>query len=383
MKQVAVFFGGKSVEHDVSILTGLEMIQNMDTEKYAPFPVYVDREGNWWTGASLLDRKTYPLNASSKRKLKQVDLQKGVLKERGIFGKTVPVDIVMNGFHGTQGEDGCFQGVLEMAGLAYTGPRVADAAITMNKATTKKILREAGVPVLPDVVLSKPAAPFSVAALSKQVTLKFPVIVKPCNLGSSIGVYKAANKKELEAALLTVFAMDEQIIIEPFVVNLEEYNVSVSQAFGGEVRTSVIERPLRKAEVLDFKTKYQSGGSKSKMGGGDTSGLLAATRDFDPKSLTPKQKKDLASYAKAAFVALGCKGNPRIDFLYDKKSKKMVLCEVNTLPGSFSAYLWERATPKVNATKLISALLEEALSEQQKQKALLRFTSSGTLFGND
>lgn len=392
---IAVLFGGPAVEHDISILTGLQIIEAMDTTKYLPLPIYVDQQGSWWHGAELLNRKNYHFSEKLKTKLTKIELPIGQifnkrpffqLSKKSMFTKAKPLyfDLAFMAFHGEVGEDGMLQGVFETAKIPYTGVRPLAAAIYMNKVLAKKLFKSVGIPVLPEVVLTKPKseALFAIEQITASLAVTFPLCAKPCNLGSSIGVYKVSNQEELNAAILAIFKLDNAVMLEPFVDNLIEYNIAVSKALDGNITFSAIEKPLKDGLFLSFKDKYLAHGSvDNKLSSSLTEGMVSATRVLNPQDLTVEQKKLILHSAEQAFaVVAGC-GAPRIDFLCNSSTGELWLNEVNPLPGSLGYFLWEARTPKVGFTRLIEALIQEGFMEQQKiRKSLNLATTNSAIF---
>lgn len=411
-KTVAVFFGAKSYEHDVSIMTGLEAYFNIDTTRYNPIPVYIDIEGNWWTGKELLSKRNYPLSDYTKRKLGKaafmVSGQKPYIQvKKGLFStQKVYFDCALLAFHGDFGEDGPFQGLFEAVGIPYTGMRVMGSSVFMNKHITKKILREAGIPVVDDLFIAHPRGEnFDVAQLTKNLKLKFPVVVKPNALGSSVGLTKAKNKAEVEAGLLKIFAMGADALIEECVPNLQEFNVSVTRCLGSETQTSAIERPktVDSDVILDFTQKYLGGNGKNGVKGplkgtgvkcvgiksgkmgcktGGMTGLLAMTRDLNPKDLSKTEADHIRAWAKTAYNTLLGTGVVRIDFLCDAKARKFYLNEVNTIPGSLSFYLWAGADPVVLYPELLTGLIEEAFVQHKLRNGRTVKLTESKIFGH-
>lgn len=389
--KVAVFFGGRSPEHDVSVVTGLQVMSAIDETRYDTFPVYIAPDGEWRVsnpkdGDVLRDRANYLLNAENLKKTQPVTLDMHAVrggrlipKDSSLFSKPKPIDfdIAMPCFHGLYGEDGNIQGLFELANIPYTGMRTMASSVLMDKAATKRILESSGIPVLPYAVLKRPDQGYMIpeADIEKQRgDLKFPCIIKPVHLGSSIGVAKVNSAKEVKATLPAIFEYDDAAILEPFVENLVEYNVAVSKAFG-EVKTSAIERPKTTDELLDFKQKYLSGADSktgNKMGGGTkqmgaiSEGMLSLTRELNPQ-IDAKLAADIHSYAKTMFAALDGTGAPRIDFIGNAKSGEIWLNEVNPIPGSFGYFLWEAAKDPLLFTDFLNGLLEEALTENRKR----------------
>ncbi|MBX2834801.1 MAG: D-alanine--D-alanine ligase [Micavibrio sp.] len=386
-KKIAVFFGGRSPEHDVSVVTGLQVLRAIDQTRYDAKPVYIAPDGQWYYGDDLLrDRNNYMLSPQVTASMKTWHLDastvgKGMLRadKRRLFekGEGEEFDVAIPAFHGLYGEDGNIQGLFEFSGIPYVGMRTMASAVLMDKVATKRMLASSGIPMLPFAVIKRPDEGFIVAKDLIEAAmgdLKFPCIVKPAHLGSSIGIAKVNDVEELRACLPAIFEMDDTAILEPFVENLVEYNVAVSKAFG-DVRTSAIERPKATDELLDFKQKYLSGGSDkggdklgSKSGGAQASeGMLSLTRDINP-DIAAEMKNNIQNCAKQMFETVGGCGAPRIDFIGNSKTGELWLNEVNPMPGSFGYFLWEAAEKPVLFTEFLSSLIEEAIVENKKRK---------------
>lgn len=384
-KRIAVFFGGRSPEHDVSIVTGLQILQALDRKRYDSFPVYVTPDGAWLVGDVLRKRENYMLDKNNRAVATEVtlDVTAGKVgrllpKKTGLFGggKAVEFDVAIPSFHGLYGEDGNVQGIFEFAGIAYAGMRTMAASILMDKVATKKFLQALQIPVLPYTIIRRPKEGYIVPAadLKKIIgNMQFPMILKPSHLGSSIGVAKVNNIEEIGACLPAIFEFDDTAILEPFVQNLVEYNVAVSK-LGGQIITSAIERPKAKDELLDFKTKYLSGGGSkggSKSGtksAGSSEGMLSLTRELNPK-LSAQMESDIRNWAAIMFDGIDGTGAPRIDFISDSKSGQIWLNEVNPWPGSIGYFLWEAAANSILFSDLLDGLIDEAL-EHRKARTL-------------
>lgn len=384
-KTVAVFFGGRSPEHDVSVVSGLQILNAIDTQLFDAFPVYISTEGEWLVGDVLRERGSYLLNDENRKKVERVTLDlkpsargRLVPLKKGLFGggKVIEFDVAVPSFHGSFGEDGNIQGLFEFAGVPYAGMRTMASAVLMDKGATKKVLQGAGIPVLPYAMVYRPDSGYMIPEDQLKDAMggvSFPCIVKPSHLGSSIGVAKAENMEDLRASLPVIFEYDDAAILEPFVESLVEYNVAVSKAFG-ELRTSAIERPKATDELLDFKQKYLSGSdgkTGDKTGGTKTmgsisEGMLSLTRELNPE-LDKEKEDNIKCWAKAMFNAVEGSGAPRIDFIGNSKTGELWLNEVNPWPGSIGYFLWEAAADPVLFTDLMSGLIEEALSEKKKR----------------
>ena len=377
--RVAVFFGGRSPEHDVSIVTGLQALEALDGERFSSFPVYVATEGDWLIGDALRRRTSYLPKDSVLRSLENVTLDVTPnpdgcgrllpLRTGGFFSRPKPLefDVALLAFHGSAGEDGRMQGLFEIANIPYTGMRPLASAILMDKAATKRILNGTGIAMLPYRVVPRPTKGLlpDAAALSGHLAeLPFPIIVKPLHLGSSIGVAKAESLEELRGALSTIFRLDTHAILEPFVGNLVEYNVSVRNGRSG-IETSAIEKPKPQQELLDFASKYLQGGSASKgkiggkQGAAISQGMLSLTRDLNPE-LPAEFETRLRQWATDCFAILDGTGAPRMDFLCNNDTRELWLNEVNPCPGSFGYFLWEAGRNPLLFTELLSALIDEA-----------------------
>lgn len=379
--RVAVFLGGRSPEHDVSVITGLQALKALDQERFVAFPVYVSPRGAWFVGEALAERRNYLPDARTAGELTEVTLSlgksgRGVLvpKRRGLFSRrtTTEFDVALLAFHGLGGEDGQMQGLFEIANLPYTGMRTLASAVFMDKAATKRLLRGLDIPLLPYAVVPRATGglPSAEALGALLAEIGFPCIVKPVHLGSSIGVGKADSLEEVRALLPMIFRLDTQALIEPFVANLVEYNLAVMRV-GGQVRTSAIERPKRADELLDFRQKYLSGGPNgagdkggTKGDSGSSQGMLSLTRDINP-ALPGGLEADLRRWAVAAFEAVDGLGAPRIDFYCNEATGETWLNEVNPCPGSFGYFLWEAAEPPIGFTALLSLLVDEALARHR------------------
>lgn len=380
-KKVAVFFGGRSPEHDVSVVSSLQALSAFDRSLYEPFPVYITPDGRWLIGEPLRNRANYMIKGDALKQCTEVTLDMNASHKGGrlipvkspLIGQAKPVsfDIAFLGFHGLYGEDGNIQGMFELANIPYTGARILSSAVFMNKIATKRFLNDLDIPCLPYAVIKRPEEGYmlpekNIKAATKH--LKFPCILKPVNLGSSIGVAKVNTAEDINACLPAIFEFDDAAMLEPFVENLVEYNVAVSRIHG-KIQTSAIERPKSTDELLDFKQKYLSGGDNktgTKTGGTKTGetiseGMLSLTRELNPK-LPKKTEEQIREWSARLFEAIDGTGAPRIDYIGNNKSGEIWFNEVNPIPGSFGYFLWEASKDNpVLFTELITGLCEEAV----------------------
>ena len=364
---MGVAFGGRSVEHDVSIITGLQVLGVLE-ERHAPVPIYIARSGCWYTGDALRELSVYQ-QGSGDPQAEEVnfDLHNGrLLRAVGGGGsllrgrkppEPIELDVVVLATHGTQGEDGCLQGALELAQLPYVGPPVGAAAAAMDKVTTKAVLAQAGLPVLGHLALRREEWDLEKGRCPARArgAFDFPMYVKPASLGSSVGVCRCTSEAELVEALELCFELDRTCLLEPSVEGGIEVNCAVIGRPGAPPRASVCEQPVAAEEFLSFEDKYMSGAKAEGMKGAQR--LIPAPL---PDELTA-QVQDLA---RQAFVAFGCAGVTRVDFLIDAQ-QRIYVNELNTIPGSFSFYLWEPAG--FPFPDLMDELIDFAVAEQQEK----------------
>ena len=392
-KNLAIIFGGRSVEHEISIISGIQLTESVDRNKYNVIPVYIAHNGRWYSDNKLLDKSFYKGMPESLNNINEVTLfpypgQKGltiVNKKSGLsklFGssdETIPVDVFLPVFHGDFGEDGCIQGLFELADIPYASCNVMASAVSMNKQICKLALNSAGIPVLPSVVVEKHKALKDLSAardhiLSQPSLNKFPLFVKPVHLGSSIGINKAKDEKSLDTALIEAFKYDSHAIVEPCVTELMEINVSVKD--GDPPVASVTEIPVPSEEFLSFEDKYMRGGSKKtgegSKSGGASEGMAGLTRIIDPQDLDAAIKQQVVGYALKAFEVLECSGVGRFDFIMDNATGQLYFNELNPIPGSMAFYLWAKCKPPVLYTQLINDIVERAFEVKSRKTALIR-----------
>lgn len=388
-KRVAVFFGGKSPEHDVSVVTGLQILNALDDEHYEGFPVYITAQGEWYIGDILKDKSQYLPSAQTLKQCQKVllDINAGraprlKMAKSSFWGeKAIEFDVALPCFHGAYGEDGNIQGLFEVSGVPYAGMRTMASSICMDKVASKYYMQALGIPTLPFAHIKRPIQgrlvdDEQIIALTKH--LSFPCIVKPVHLGSSIGVAKVETSEELSVCLPVIFEQDTAAIVEPFVSNMVEYNVAVGQ-FSGEIKTSAIEKPKAASELLDFKQKYLSGGNKKtgddqgsegaglKTPGEASEGMLSLTRELNPE-LSQEMEGNIRRWSTMFFENISGSGAPRIDFISNKETSEIWMNEINPWPGSIGYFLWESAKEPILFTDLLSELIQEAFDLQLRSK---------------
>lgn len=351
MKNIAIIYGGKSVEHDVSIITAKQVYENIDKQEFNPILVYIDKCGKWWVGKGLENKQTY-VNFNPK-KFKRVFLKTGenCFFVENFWGlKKIDIYAVINCCHGTMGEDGCLQGLLESFDFAYSGSDVLGSSLCMNKIFMKKIFEFHGLPIVKYFYLQRGK---EIDLTEKMKDFGYPVFVKPANLGSSIGIDKCENEQELMQAIKVAFIFDEYVIIEKAVENLQEINCSV-QKINGEVVTGELEEPISWKKFLTFEDKYISGGKK-----GPNKRKIRV-------ELKEELERKIVDMSISAYKHFNLDSVVRIDYLYDKKQDQLYINEINTIPGSLAFYLWKGKG--ISFKKHISLQIEQAINKLQVKK---------------
>ena len=363
--KIGIFFGGKSVEHEIAVITMSQAISALDPEKYEIVPIYISKEGVMYTGDDLLDLYQYrDMKVLLKRsyKVSVVNDGKGVKVMRcpaPWIGKRVlnTIDVAFPIMHGTNGEDGTIAGFLNMLGIPYVGPDILASSVGMDKIVMKKVLKESGLPVVDFVSFYSMEYIKEEEKFLKEIDekLSYPVIVKPANLGSSVGIKKANDRASLEEAIEFAMEFSDKVIVEKAVENLKEINCSVIGNIS-ENEASVCEEPFFSDEILSYADKYMGGnGSKNKAGakgiagaksgsaklGGNKGMAMAASSKKLPADISDEKRDEIQKLAKETFKVLGCSGVARVDFLLDKETEKVYVNEINTIPGALSYYLWE------------------------------------------
>ena len=383
---IAVFFGSRSCEHDVSIISALQCIEATKAAGFNVTPVYISRDGLWYTGEPLENIETFrefnPMTKGITRVTLDVTANAGDLwawppQRAGLFAK-VPaplchIDCVIPVFHGWHGEDGTIQGLLEMANIPYASSGVLGSAIGMDKIAMKQILRGAGFPVLDFVWFTREQLKKERQAVIERVEkeIKYPAFIKPAALGSSIGVSRAKNREELERALDVAASYDRRILVEVGVVHPVEINCA-AVGYGEDVRASVCEMPVPSSNdtFLDFWQKYLRNASTK---GEDSRGMKSLSRVV-PAPIGDELTGRIQAMTCDIFKLLDCCGTVRVDFILDQNDMLFVN-EPNTIPGSLAFYLWKACG--LDFPKLIEKMVEDALrAHADKNSSVFAYDSS-------
>lgn len=374
MKTIGVFFGSRSPEHDVSILTGQLIISGLKKCGYNVIPVYIDKKGKWYSDARLssikfftqnqtdLDKKLEAFNIDFNKSSGKIVKQSGFLKSNAVF------DIAFPAFHGQNGEDGTFQGLCEMLNVPYVGCDVASSALTMDKVLTKMLYKANNIPTVDFIYFNLNEWRINKKnVLEKIKSLGLPVIIKPARLGSSIGISKAKNQKELEFGIEVALHFDEKVIVEKAIENLMDVTCCV---IGNEDPVpSLLQESVFESGFFSYEEKYLKGGGAQT--GNATQSIII------PARLDKKIAKEIQDAAVSSYKVIGCSGIARVDFLYDKKTKKWYANEVNTLPGTLYHHLWKKSG--VPFEELLKKLISFAEEKYQKKKQITYTFNSNIL----
>lgn len=379
MINLAVFFGSRSVEHEVSIITAVQAMAILrEDTNLKVLPIYIDKLGDWYTGDELFDIDNFKNIPSLINKVQKINL---IREESKTYMVCSPIKSIGTGIldrvdmafpivHGTYGEDGSLQGMFEHLQLPYVGCNVLAASTTMDKITSKLILQSSGVSVVDgiwfttDDWLNNYGEKMNLA----ESKLGFPMIVKPADTGSSVGVTIVKNMKELEDGVNFVRRFTNRILIEKLVQQMREINISVLGDCES-LELSVCEEPILSSEFLSYDDKYSSGGGKSK-------GMSSAKREI-PAKLSDEQRITIEKMAAKAFTVLDCSGVVRIDLMIEGTSGKIYINEFNTIPGSLAFYLWE-ATNKPFSS-LLKDLVDIGIRKEKRLAKIVHSNSSNIL----
>jgi D-alanine-D-alanine ligase len=388
-KKVAVLFGGVSVEHEVSVISGVQAFHALDRDRYDPIAVYVSKEGRWYVGDILADVANFRDMPALLRGCMEVaphpirgDWSLYPTQSSGWFQakrSPIAIDVYLPVFHGSFGEDGSVQGLLQIMDVPFTGCDVTGSAVSMDKVVMKEVLRGLGIPVVsscsftrfeleeaPDVVLER-----------IESACGMPCILKPALLGSSIGIEVVREKSELLKVAHRVASYCPKVLVEIFLPDMFELNCSV---LGNESqqRASVIERPLSSGELLSFSDKYErSRSGKSGVKAADSSSSMASMDRIIPADISPEMTREVQDLAVRTFRGLGCSGVSRVDCIVDRCSQTTYVNELNAIPGSLSFYLWEASG--VPFQQLLNELIDLALVRFRERQST-NYTYSSNLF---
>ena len=367
---VGVIFGGKSVEHEMSIITAIQAMDNMDKDKYEIIPIYITKDLEWYTGGCLRFIDTFKDIDLLKRYAKKVNLvnkdgrfilQSAKFIKKELYELHLAFPIV----HGANIEDGSIQGYLNLVGIPYVGSNIYSSVVGQDKVFMKQVLTASDIEVVKYVWFGERFYRNKKEELFKQIdNLKYPLVVKPSNLGSSIGIELVKRKEELDSTIERTFKYCNKIIIEEFIEDSIEYNCSVLLTKNGNI-TSEIEEITTNKEIREYGDKFIR----------DDDDDSSIKRVF-PAKVSEKLRKEIELTSLAVFKMLNMKGTARIDFIYDTKNKKLYVNEVNTIPYCFSHHLWDAVN--ISYRELLNIMMKEAIDSVVKLEGMtLTLNSDG------
>ncbi len=380
---VAVFYGCRSVEHEVSIISAVQAMRAINRDKYTITPVYVTKNGEMYTGDSLFTIEEYRNLPDLLKKCKKVYfVREGdsvVMRdiEKKPFKKDVAtvIDVAFPVVHGTNCEDGTIQGFFEYLNLPYVGCDIISSAVGMDKAVFKDVLKNAGLPTLDCITFRAREYVAEKEAICQKIAKEvgFPLIVKPVNLGSSVGITKVNSENELDSAIMLAISFADKVLVEKAITSLREINCSVL-GNADECEASVCEEPFMNDEILSYEDKYM-GNSKN---GGQSKGMASLGRKI-PADLSEEKSAEIRDLACKIFKAIGANGVVRIDFMIDTSTDTVYANEINTIPGSLAFYLWEATGVKYS--ELIDRMIDLAFRRQRGRENITYTIDTNILSG--
>lgn len=362
---VGIIFGGKSVEHEASILTAIQAMEHIDKEKYEVIPIYVTKDLTWYTGGCLKFIETFKDFDLIRRYAKRVVLinkdGRYVLQKLGIIKSEVAsLHLAFPIVHGANMEDGSIQGYLNLIGIPYVGSSIYSSVMAQDKVFTKQVLLANHIPVTKFVWFGERFYRNKKEELFRQIDeLKYPLIIKPATLGSSIGVEMITQKEEIDSTIERTFKFDSKVIIEEKIEDLTEYNIAVLLTENGNITSEIEEIRLNK-DNLEYGDKFLVGDALADSN----------IKRVCPAVIGEKLKCDIETYALAIFKMLNMRGTARIDFLYDNKNKKLYVDEVNSIPWCFAHHLWEARN--LSYQELLNIMLKDAVRGEVMRQGMVQ-----------
>jgi D-alanine-D-alanine ligase len=355
---VGIVFGGQSVEHEISIISALQMIENMNKLLYNPIPIYLTKDNKYMYHEEMINIDFFKNNNHVLKNAREVIFKNNknkheLLQVKGSrLKKLTELDVIFLVVHGTNCEDGTLSAYFDLLNIPYVGSNQLSSSISQNKKMTKLILEQYKIPIVEfvsfneeDYLLDKEES------LKRSKELGFPLVVKPVSLGSSVGISKCNDLDNLKDSISNAFQYDKEVIVEKGINNLREFNCSVlGNCYSNE--TSVVEEVKQTDQILSYTDKYLRGEE------GKTKGIVNTNRII-PAEISKELSDEIKKLASKVFKVIGNSGVSRIDFLYDEQNKKLYVNEINTIPGSLSYYLWQKT--ELDYPDLINKLIEIAL----------------------
>lgn len=358
---VGVIFGGKSVEHEVSILTAIQAMTNIDKEKYEVIPIYITKELEWYTGGCLKFIETFKEPELIKRYAKRINLinkdGRYILQSNGLIKKEVQeLHLAFPIVHGANVEDGSIQGYLNLIGIPYVGSSIYSSVLAQDKVFMKQVMQANNIPTVNFVWFGERFYRNKKEELFKQIEgLKYPLIIKPATLGSSVGIEEIKRKEEIDSTIERTFQYDSKVIIEEKIEDLVEYHCSVLLTPNGNI-TSEIEEVITSKDLIEYGDKFLI----------DDTEEDSSIKRTCPANISEKLKKEIELLSLAVFKMLNMRGTARVDFLYNKAEKKLYVDEINNIPWCLSHHLWEARN--ISYKELLNIMLKDAIDLEIKNQ---------------
>ena len=371
--KVGVIFGGRSLEHEISVLTAVQAMDQIDSEKYEVVPIYITKDLEWYTGGMLRYIDSYKEFHLIKKYAKKVNLVnkngRFILQTAGLFKYEYnEVHLVLPMVHGAKTEDGSIQGYLETLGIPYAGSNIYAAVVGQDKVFMKQILASENLPLTKYIWFLDTDYYNDEEALFKRIdSLKYPLIIKPATLGSSIGIEIIKRKEELESAIEKAIKFDKKIIIEEAVTDLIEYTCSVLHN-NDKLYASGIEEIIIKDGIKQYSDKVLSVRELE-----ENNNLIRRL----PAPISNKLSEEIEKYSIETFRLLNHRGVATIDFLYDSKNKKLYIDEINTIPNFFAHHLWQEKN--ISYKELLNIIIEDTIKEIRKSDNMTKTLETGIL----
>ncbi len=362
--KIGVIFGGESVEHEVSVISAVQAMKALDKNKYDIVPIYISKDREWYTGKMLMDIQIYKEMYNIKKFAKNVVLYNKddlfvLQNKKGFKGIVDCLDLILPIVHGANIEDGTLAGYLDLIGIPYAEGNLYASVVGQDKVFMKQIFEAEKLPIVNYEWFFDAEYINDTQSIIKKISkLGYPVIVKPAKLGSSVGINKVKSEDELEAAIEEAIKYDNKILVEKCVENLLEINCSALGTYE-YIETSELEEVMGKDEFLSYQDKY-IGGKKGKSKG------MASTSRVIPARISKDLTEEVKDLTKKVFRVLNASGVVRVDYLLDKKSNKVYVNEINTIPGSMSFYLWDKTNKEYS--KLLDEVISIGINNYKKKK---------------
>lgn len=360
---VGVIFGGRSVEHEVSIITAIQAMEHIDKEKYEVIPIYITKDNVWRTGGCLKYIDTFKDNNLIKRYTKCVNLinkdGRYILQSSGFIKREIcELHLAFPIVHGANVEDGSIQGYLNLVGIPYVGSNIYSSVLSQDKVFMKQVLQSNLLPVTKFVWFGERFYRNKKEELFKQIDeLEYPLIIKPATLGSSVGIEIITRKEEIDSTIERAFKFDSKVIIEEKIEDLIEYNCAVLLTPSGNITSEIEEVKTNKA-LIEYGDKFLCNETKED----------SSIKRTCPAVVSDKLRREIEVLSLTVFKMLNMRGTARIDFLYDNKNKKLYVDEVNSIPWCFAHHLWEARN--ITYQELLNIMLEDAIAVEIKNQGM-------------